>query len=89
MASPFPPLGAPYGAQDQAPQGTATQNKLSAALQPIIDLLQEDGELDPQELVAVEDFRTKVMKILADRQKSSDGMLQGKIDPRAMRRLGG
>ena len=70
------------------PEQGARPDRLMAALEPIKAILEEDGALDEMDLVVIEDIRSKLMKILADRAKQADGMMQGKLDPRAARRLG-
>jgi hypothetical protein len=78
----------PYPEDQPAAGGEAPRpDRLMAALDPIRSILEEDGALDELDMVVLEDIRTKLMKILADRAKQSDSMLQGKIDPRAARRL--
>lgn len=72
---------------DQQQPEPPRHERLMQALEPIKQILEEDGELDELDMVTLEDFRTKLMKILADRVKQSDQMLQGKLDPRAARRL--
>ena len=76
-------MGGPAPAQD-GPR----HEQILQALEPIKALLEEDGELDPQELVVIEKIRTDLMKLLADRQKQADSMVSGgKMDPRAVRRM--
>jgi hypothetical protein len=75
-------MGAP-----EMPAEGPRPDRLMEALAPIIAILEEDGILDEVDQVVIEDIRTKLMKILAERAKQSDQMLGGKIDPRAARRL--
>lgn len=79
--------GFPDAAPQQPEQPESLPNRILAALEPIIQLLNEDGQVDEQERVVIESFRTDLMKILADRQKQADGMLAGKMEPRAVRRM--
>lgn len=78
---PIAPDGTPL------PYNDSRTDRLLAALEPIRAILEEDGTLDELDQVVIEDIRTKLVKILADRAKQSDQMLAGKIDPRAARRL--
>ena len=80
--------GTPMPDQQQFSEPEAPRpDRLMTALDPIRAILEEDGTLDELDQVVLEDIRSKLMKILADRAKQSDQMLQGKIDPRAARRL--
>jgi hypothetical protein len=72
---------------EYAPEAAGRPDRLMQALEPIKAILEEDGVLDEVDLVVIEDIRSKLMKILADRAKQGDQMLQGKLDPRAARRL--
>lgn len=76
----------PEASSQPAPE-QALPDRILAALEPIIALLNEDGQIDEQERVVIESFRTDLMKILADRQKQADGMMAGKMEPRAVRRM--
>lgn len=80
-------LGAGQEPQPQEAPPSPRPDRLLEALAPIRAILEEDGSLDEQDMVILEDIRTKLMKILADRAKQGDQMLQGRIDPRAARRL--
>jgi hypothetical protein len=45
-----------------------------------------DSEEDDEDLLVIEKVGTLIQQLLANQQKESDGMLQGKSSPRAMRR---
>jgi hypothetical protein len=83
----FDPSQLSQGAAMPAEPDAPRPDRLMQALEPIKAILEEDGSLDEMDLVVIEDIRSKLMKILADRAKQSDQMLGGKIDPRAARRL--
>lgn len=86
---PIAPDGSPLPYPDDFQQQPEPprHERLMQALEPIKAILEEDGSLDEQDILVIEDIRTKLVKILAERSKQADQMLGGKIDPRAARRL--
>lgn len=77
------------GGGGQAPEeASADPNDL---LQQILELAAQykQVEEDPQDLLTVEKVTTLVQQLIAANQKEADGMMSGKVTPRAIRKATG
>lgn len=74
----------PYPEDQQSGQ---RHERIKALFDQIRDILAEDGSVDEIDELALQDSYQKILKALAERTKQADQMLQGRIDPRAARRL--
>lgn len=82
-----PPAGPPAGPPPEAaPPPSAGDNvaSLQTALEDLMSYI--DGEDDELHIQTALQCLAKLQSILADEQKQSDDMLQGKSSPRALRR---
>jgi hypothetical protein len=63
----------------------------SSILDEVLSLLSEyqDVEQDAEDLAEGADIVARIRKLLAKQQQEADGMMQGKVTPRAMRRASG
>lgn len=93
-----PPGMPPPGAQAPAPGGAPSEgglygaggNEGQEALRAALDALQiyAQGEDDDANIQVVLKCVTALQGILAEEQKMQDGLMGGKMDPRALRRAG-
>lgn len=76
-------LAALLGGGGAPPAPADGTSKLREALQMIADY--QAGEQDDEDLLAAEEIRTRIQKLLAKQQQEQDGLLQGKFTPAALR----
>ena len=60
----------------------------SDILRDMLALAQQfrDGEEDDEDLLQIEKVTTLIQQLLANNQKEADGMMQGKMSPRGLRK---
>jgi hypothetical protein len=84
-------FGAPPPTQDPPPEPPPEQSSGNAAgvalLQQILGDVQRyiDGEQDEEDKLTGEKVTSLLQQLLAKNQKETDGLLQGKMSPAAMR----
>lgn len=83
------PVDAGYAPQDAAPTqdpGMSAEELLQQGIEILQAALQKES--DPQDSQALAEIVKQLYAIIADRQKAQDSALQGKMDPRMLRRAG-
>lgn len=72
----------PGGGEEEAPSAPAD------LLRDMLDLAAQyrEGEDDDEDLLQIEKVTTLIQQLLANNQKESDQMIQGKMSPRGLRK---
>ena len=80
--------GPPESIQVSPPEEEGPSGDPAGILRDILDLCREyqNVEQDDEDLLQIEKVTTLLQQLLANNQKEADGMMQGKMSPRGLRK---